>query len=117
MHLAHRRTSGDLLPPATVVRLTVLHIHHRAVVAARVKRKTGCLLEALNLRWCQPEGLVGPNQTGQAAHHVHLDMAVDEEVAPYVVLLRALRMLVLVLDFGDVGWQQQDRRRGRFNHE
>ena len=73
--------AGQLLPAAGLGGGAPVRGHGRAVVAAWVERKADGLLELGALRRRQPDGLLRPHQRGESLHHVHLDVAVDEELA------------------------------------
>jgi hypothetical protein len=55
----------------------------------------------------QVNGLARPNERDESLHHVHLNVAVDEEVAPQVERLRSLVRLMAMLQ---PRWQEQHRR-------
>jgi len=61
--------------------MATFKINRRAIIVAVIQRQAGFESESLRLRFSQPDGLPRPHKTRQPRHHVHLDVAVDEEVA------------------------------------
>src|SRR6266404_4550257 len=69
-------------------------------------RATPNLIEKCSSR--QIHRLVRSDEPGQALHHVHLDMAVHQEIAPQVIFLGALVRLAAVFEAG----REQEHWRG-----
>ena len=77
---------------------------------SRAARPIVCL-ELLRLLSVSQTRLLRPHEPGEARHHVHLDVAVEQEVAAELVFLGVLRPVLRVLGLLDLRRQQQHRRR------
>src|SRR5262245_3996463 len=105
MHKADRRASRDLLPLAAIERVAALWVDTWAVIITMIRRKAGFLGQPLCLFGRQPKGLPRPQESGQAAHHVHLDVTMDQEVPPHLIPLRVFWPVLRILSVGDIGRQ------------
>src|SRR5450759_5147214 len=89
----------------------MVEIHCGAGIVARVERESHLSLKILHLLCREVNRLFGTEERNEPLHHVHLDMAVDKEVAAQMVLLRALVRPMAVLE----AWMQKHRWRLGFD--
>jgi hypothetical protein len=99
-----------LLPPAAARRLAAVQVDRGARIIPRVDGKASLVGKLVRLSGREPDRLMGADHGRETLPHMHLDVAVDQEVTPQPILRRVGKPAVWTLMVLDVIGQQQDRR-------